>query len=240
MRVRLICLTVVCGLVLGAWNGHESVAHGLRVFVAEIADVADPEVPAGVKVTLENRSEGELAGTLAVRDLVDAWRVVGPAEKEFRLAAGGQAEVEFSIVSGPPVYAALYPVHVYATLAGGEVVHAVRIFTVKKALPKVVAVDEATPAELPVLQLAPDGMLALWRERDFQVGWKYYEGEPVTMPVRWLGTDPTGRANVGRTTVSRGDSRAAISMHPPWIPGGGSVWIDYRVALPAGDRKSVV
>lgn len=232
MPIRCASLVVAWGLVLGAWSGHENVAHGLRVFVAEIPDVADPEAPAQVVVTLENRSGGELSGILAVRDLVDAWRVVGPAERPFRLADDGRADVEFAISSGPPVYAALYPVHVYATLAGGEVVHAVRIFRVGKALPKVVAAEDAVPLELPVLRLPADGTLALWRQRDFRVGWKYFGGEPVTKPVRWLGNDPVSRASAAHRTLVRGDSRAAINLHPPWTPGGGSVWMDYRVELP--------
>lgn len=234
MRIRV--LSVVAWILLGtaawAWNGQEVTEHGLHLVVAEVADVADPTVPTPVSVTVENQTDGVLTGTLAVRDLVDAWKAVGPAEQPFRLAAGAKQELNFRIVSGPPVYAAMYPVHAYATLADGNVVHAVRIFSVKKALPK--TAPEPAPTTLPVLTLAADGALALWREQDCQVGWAYYEGEPVSEPVRWQGSDSVSRATVTRTAVTRGDNRAAINMHPPWMPGGGDVWCDYRVALPAG------
>jgi len=232
---RLPLLVLSCALLLGvhagAWSGHEATAHGLRVFIHEIPDVAEPNRPTTVTVELENQSEGELAGTLEARDLVDAWRVVGMSEEPFRVAAGAKQELAFQIASGRPVYAALYPVHVYVVLGKGKTVHAVRIFRARKALPKVI--PDAVPKELPVLRLAADGALALWRERDFQAGWKYYDGEPVSKPIRWQGSDAVSRASVSKVTLVRGDTRASINMHPPWIGGGGSVWADYRVQLPA-------
>jgi hypothetical protein len=234
MRTRLVpvvaSIALACCSCLLAWNGHEVTEYGLRVLIPEVADVEQPDQPTAVAVVLANEGQEALAGTLRIRDLVDAWRVVGPDAKAFKVAPGAKQELQFQIVSGRPVYAALYPVHAYADLGDGNVVHAVRIFGVKTAIPKVE--EAAAPKELPVLRLAPDGALALWRERDWQIGWKYYEGEPVTKPVRWQGSDQQSRASASQGRVVRGDARASFNMHPPWIGGGGSVWVDYRVALP--------
>ncbi|MBT7166369.1 MAG: hypothetical protein HN904_26545, partial [Victivallales bacterium] len=69
---RLPLLVFSCAVFLGihvqAWSGHEAKAHGLRVLIHEIPDVAEPDQPTTVTVELENLSEGELAGTLVVRD----------------------------------------------------------------------------------------------------------------------------------------------------------------------------
>jgi hypothetical protein len=248
MRTRLFPLllvwTTLCCMQLLAWNGHEATGHGLRLLIHEIPDVEEPDKPTTVTVELENQSDGELKGTLNLARLVDGWRVVGQEKlpldtliaplfasaKEFRLAAGATGKFEFQIVAERPVYAALYPVHVYAGIDKDKSIHAVRIFGVKKAIPKVA--EQAAPAEVPVLQLAADGALALWQGPDWQVGWKYYDGDVVQEPVRWQGTDSESRALAALRSVTRGEARPAINMHPPWFPGGGSVWCDYRVKLP--------
>jgi hypothetical protein len=237
---RIIALAALCCLSLHAWNGQQATGFGLRVSIAEIPDVAEPTKPTTVVVKLENLTKDELKGELSLRDLVDGWRVTAPldplvaplfATRKFQLAVGAKAEFEFQIVAERPVYAALYPVHVYATLGKDEIVHAVRIFRLKKAIPKEEA--KAAPTEIPVLRLAADGALALWQGPDWQVGWKYYDGDVVEEPVRWQGSDQQSRAHVSLRGVTRGEARPAINMHPPWMPGGGTVWCDYRVELPA-------
>lgn len=245
-----LALFGVAGQLL-AWSGHETVEHGLRILIPEIADVAEPHSPTNVMVTLENQGGEAKRGEIELRDLVDAWEAVGAAKIRFELGPGESRDFSFKIVSGSPVYAALYPVHAYATFregGGKRTVHAVRIFRVTATCAKTVFGGKGgmcvichgkktgkaeEQVELPLLTLVPDGALALWRENEVRVGWRYYDQPIVWKPVGWKGSDPVCRGNMTTHTVVRGDARACINMHPPWRPGGGTIWCDFRVQLPA-------
>jgi hypothetical protein len=50
--------------------------------------------------------------------------------------------------------------------------------------------------------------------------------------VGWMGSDSESRASMGVQNITRGDTRPCINMHPPWVPGGGTIFCDYLLKLP--------
>lgn len=215
-----------------AWSGHEVTEGPVRLFVEEIPPVTAPRQPTTVHVLLDNKGADEVSGELEVRNLVDGWHPVGRARKSFRAARGTTAHVEFQIASGPPVYSALYPVHVYATfqVAGTEhQLHAVRIFSVRLAHPR----SSRTPAAFRVNTVPEQGALPLYLLNTHRVVWNFFDEPPVFLPPGWTGSDPTCRATMSVTHATRGDTRACINMHPPWSPRAGTIFCDYLLKLPA-------
>ncbi|MFQ6130679.1 MAG: hypothetical protein ACE5R4_01445, partial [Armatimonadota bacterium] len=204
----------------------------MKVAIAEIPLVTELEQPVPVQVSLANTGDAPLSGTVEVRDLVDQWRVQGQSSKPFTAPAGGKTALDFAIICGQGAYSALYPVHAYVNFrADGRrhTAHAVRIFETRFA-----ARDEssAQPTEVEVNVVPDGGALPLWTLRTHRVVWGYYEQPPVYKPQGWLGSDPRSRASISVQQVTRGDSRPAIAMHPPWVPGGGTIFCDYLLELP--------
>ncbi|NOY81577.1 MAG: hypothetical protein GXP31_11320 [Kiritimatiellaeota bacterium] len=215
-----------------AWSGFD-VTHGpLRLVVDPLGPITDPSRPTTVRVRLENTGKTPVGGRVVLRDFVDAWHAVGPEARPVQLAAGAKKELEFAIASGAPVYSALYPVHAFAEFAmpGGPVsLHAVRIFEVRlEPGPQ----SAATAPQLPVVDVPADGCAPLWVLDSCRMAWRYFDGPMVWKPVGWRGSDPQSRASFLVRTAVRGARRPAINMHPPWRPGGGTVFCDFRLRLP--------
>jgi hypothetical protein len=67
---------------------------------------------------------------------------------------------------------------------------------------------------------------------NYRVRWSYYDQGLHTLPVGWQGSDPTSRANFRRASITRGESRYALQVHPPYRPEGGPLFAEYRLQLP--------
>ena len=216
-----------------AWYGHDVTTGPLRLLVEEITEVTDVRADVPVEVLVENVGANPLRGHVTVRDLVDDWRVAGEDTRPFDLAAGASVSLGFHIRTGPFVFSALYPVHAYATFRDDEeaeqTVHAVRVFSVKAP-----RVEDAgrVDGSLQANELPAGGILPLWLLRTQRVCWRYYDQPPVFKAPGWTGSDPTCRASMETRTITRGEARACINMHPPWVPGGGTILCDYWVTLP--------
>ncbi|NOX55358.1 MAG: hypothetical protein GXP27_13160 [Planctomycetes bacterium] len=146
--------------------------------------------------------------------------------------AGGEAQCEFQIAAGRGTYSAHYPVHVYASFSEGgrqRVAHAVQVFLTELPPEQTTA---ASSAELPVIAVPEHGAVPLAASRQHRVLWRYFDQPLVRMPVGWEGSDPRCRASFHRGPVDRGQTREAIHMHPPWRPGGGTIFVEYRLKLP--------
>ncbi len=215
-----------------AWSGHEVTEGPMKVLIAEIPTVTEFEQAVPVRVTLENTGGAALSGTVAIRDLVDQWRVLGDARKPFNVPGGGTADLDFAVICGRGAHSALYPVHAYATFRDNgreRTAHAVRILETRFA-----EADEsfAEPTAMDANAVPAAGALPLWTLRTQRVAWSYYASAPVYKPQGWTGSDAQSRASMNVQPITRGDSRTAIHMHPPWVPGGGTIFCDYLVELP--------
>ncbi|MCE5216604.1 hypothetical protein LLH03_06155 [bacterium] len=232
-RLALLAALILLPCLAFAWNGHQATAGDLKVLVEEVPTVTEFEKPVPVFVALENTGNSELVGTARIGDLVDNTRTYGAANKSWRLGPAGKTRLEFAVRFGTGSYSALYPVHVYLDFTqGGQAMtaHAVRIVTTAFA-----AANETypQPTEMTAVAAPERGALPLWTLGKQRVAWRYFDGPVQYKPSGWRGSDAVSRASVDFTTVNRGTSRPAITMHPTWNPGGGSVYCDYLLQLPA-------
>ncbi len=222
---------VVCAAT-AAFDGHKVTEGPLTVTIAEIPDVTAYETPQRVEVVLRNAADRPLDVVVEVKNLVDEWRVVGDSRRQIALAAKADARARFEIVAGRGCHSAHYPVHVYATFkdSGRDVVaHAVRIFQTDFPM----ADGTATPStDLPLMVVPKSGALPLATTTKHRVCWSYFDSPESTLPVGWHGSEPTSRASFHRGQTARGETRQAIQMHPPYLPGGGPIFAEYRLRLP--------
>ena len=229
-------LPVVMGIVVVqgalAFDGHEVTEGPLRMEIQTVERVTQTETPYYLRVVLANADGGPLEVQLRISGLVDPWRVVGEAQRPLSLSAGGRQEVLFQIAVGPGAYSALYPVHCYATFshAGQErTAHAVRILETQFAAPAVAA---GPASELPVTNVPLRGGLLLTEQKNFRVGWAYFDQPDVFLPTGWQGEAQPSRASFAIRPATRGTTRSALNMHPAWSQGRGVTFVDYRLRLP--------
>ena len=215
-----------------AFDGHVVAEGPLKLSIGEVADVTGIGKPQDVLVTVANAGRAALSVRLRMAGLVDEWRAVGQTEKRIDVAPGGSADVTFRIAAGKGAHSALYPLHVYATFEHGgrrRTAHAVRVFRTNF---ESAARASAKPGELPVTIAPTAGAISLAGLRAHRVAWRYYDKPLVYMPIGWQGSAPVSRAFLHVGPATRGATRRAVSMHPPWRPGGGTIFAEYRLKLP--------
>ncbi len=235
MKAFGIGLTVVLVLTTGtaaAFNGHIVTQGPLKLTIGNIEDVTEYNKPRDVKVTVKNNGDSPLQVRLRMADLVDEWYAVGETEKRLAVTPGSEAEATFRIAAGKGACSALYPVHVYATFKHQEqtvTAHAVQIFqsNFSKAIRSSPQADE-----MPV-NIVPDNCaLPLCQLQSHRVAWRFYDKPLVYMPVGWQGSSSGSSATFSNISVSRGGTKQAIHMHPPWRPGGGTIFAEFLLKLP--------
>jgi len=232
-RVGLVVsLALAAGTAL-AFNGHIVTEGPLELTIGQIADVESLGEPREVKVTAANKGQSPLAVHLRMAGLVDEWYAVGEGERDLVVVANGMAETTFAIAAREGACSALYPVHIYAEFQDQNrtlTAHAVQIF--KSSFSKSLAAS-AEPPDLAVNTVPVNGVLPLWRLKTHRVAWCYYDKPLVYMPVGWQGSSVESSANFSCDRIARGATRDAIVMHPPWKPGGGTIFAEFLLDLPA-------
>jgi hypothetical protein len=228
-----VVLLGMVGLVCGGWKGFEEREGGLRVLIEKVEPVRARAQAVPCRVQIENQGQESLSGTVSLFGLVDS-HGVGKTQQDFRLEPGAKSALDFQIEFESQALAALYPVHVMVEFtAQGQKrsVHVVRI--VETVFEKTKKVGESA-ATLEPQAVPEEGALAFCslpgRQRG---GWNYYDGPVQFKPVGWSGSDDVSRATLNFTEVVRGTHKPAILMHPAWEGGGGPVFCDYLVRLPA-------
>ena len=228
-RINAVGLVLLLATGARAFNGHTVTTGPLTVSIGQVGSVTALDVPQTLAVTLTNVSKSDLTVRVRMTGLIDEWRPEGPTEAKITVPAGGSAPATFRIVAGRGTHSALYPVHVAAAFTHdgrGAVARAVRIFETR--------LPTAPPKPLKwSLNVAPaDGVLPLTRLRTHRVAWQRFEGETRYTPVGFCGSVPGNRASFTVDGVQRGTTKRAISMHPPWRGGGGTIFAEYRLKLP--------
>lgn len=226
---------LLAGLVFApgalAFNGHQVTEGLLTLTIETIETVTALNVPVTVRVTAASAGDAPLDVALEMKGLLDSCRPVGTTQQRITVAPKGNASAAFQFVAGEGTYSAHYPVHVYATFShGGKpvVAHAVQIFVTD--IPPVAA----TEAKLPVNVVPRLGALPLASLKTHRVAWAYLDQEAMEqLPVGWQGSDPASSASFSRTVTTRGTTKQALSMHPPYRPRPGSVAAEYRLRLPS-------
>lgn len=229
--IGLVLLGLVFAPVAFGFNGHKVTEGPLTLTIETIETVTQLDAPRTVRVTAANAGTSPLDVALEMKGLVDPCRPEGATQQRVTVAPRGTANATFQFVAGQGTYSAHYPVHVYATFAqGGKAVvaHAVQIF-VAEILP-----TSVTETKLPVNVVPRLGALPLATLKTHRVAWAYFDQPSIEhLPVGWQGSDPKSAASFSRTMTTRGETRQALSMHPPYRPRAGSVAAEYRLKLPS-------
>ena len=215
-----------------AFNGHIVTQGPLKLTIGNIEDVTEYNKPRDVKVTVKNNGASPLQVLLRMADLVDEWHAIGETEKHLTVATGSVTETTFRIAAGEGAFSALYPVHIYATFKHKRQIittHAIQIF--KSNFQKAIS-SSPKPDEMPVNIVPANGALPLWPLRTNRVTWRFYDKPLVYMPVGWQGSSTESSAGFSIHQLTRGTSKHAIHMHPPWRPGGGTIFTEYMLKLP--------
>jgi len=230
--VLLVSLFLACPCRTFAFNGHQVTQGPLALSIGEVTSPTQFDTPYDVRVTVENTARETLTVQLRIDDLVDEWHVVGISVQQVRVDPGRKEESQFRIAAKRGALSALYPVHVYATFeykGQTQTAHAVRIL---ESNFEKTALSSAMPPVLPANTVPRDGALPLSPLRTHRVAWQYYEKPLVYMPIGWRGSSSESAANLSVGRVTRGATKDAIVMHPPWKPGGGTIFVEYWIALP--------
>lgn len=232
---RPLAVTLVLLLLArGAWAFNPPVdkAGPLTVRVEGPAEVAETETPQPVCVLLENKGDVPLQGTVEL-GLIDRWRAEPAGPVAFSVAAKGSTTVSFQVIAGKGTYSGVhYPVHAYArfTAAGRSLVaHPILILETKLA-PKPPA---AASLEWKPFAMVATGQLALWQLPVHRTVLEVFGKQPEVMPVGWQGSEAHSGASMhlNRQTLD-GAVRSAVSIHPPWKSGAGTLAIEYPLVLP--------
>ncbi len=229
-RTAILLIAAMLPPAAYAFNGHTVVKGPLTVEIAEIPTVTKYVQPQDVRVTLTNSSSASLQVDLVMKNLVDEWYAVGKVRQSVRVAANSKAAVLFKIACAEGAFSALYPVHVYATFdvdGSQATAHAVRIFQTEFS-----PVEPGKTGDLPAVSVPANGALPLWQLDEYQVAWRYFDRQLVEMPVGWRGASQQSRATFSRGPATRGATRQALQMHPPYTPEPGTIFARYRVRLP--------
>ena len=236
MAVRKFSLFILLVLLTGsafAFNGNVVTQDSLKMTISEVADVTEYEKPRQVTVTLANTADTAIRVDLRMTGLVDEWYAVGRTEQSLEVAPGGEKNAVFQIAAGYGACSVLYPVHVYVNFQHeGRTVtaHAVQIF--KSNFEKAVT-SSGQPPDIPVNVVPDNGTLPLWLLRTQRAAWCYYDKPLFYMPVGWQGSSTESSANLSYGTISRGATKNAIVMHPPWKPVGRTIFAEYSLQLPS-------
>ena len=231
-KIAFVVVLLSIGGTTFAFNGHIVIEGPLELTIGDIADVTEFDKPQPVQVTLKNAGTSSLKVGLKMTHLVDEWYSVGQAETNVPVAPGEQAGATFRIAAREGACSALYPVHVYARFQhqGRDLTaHAVQIL--QSNFERVTRASDE-PVDLPANVVPANGTLPLWTLQTHRAAWRYYDKPLVYMPVGWTGSSVESSANFSTGQVTRDTTKHAIIMHPPWKPGGGTIFAEYRLKLP--------
>ncbi|MBL7153628.1 MAG: hypothetical protein ISS79_07915 [Phycisphaerae bacterium] len=214
-----------------AFNGHIATEGPLKVTIAEIESPTEFDRPYDVGVTLENTGPAKLSVSIRIDGLIDQWRAVGQTQKQIELAPRSSTKAVFQIAASKGALAALYPVHIYATFrhnAKTATAHAIQVFESK--FPRVSPAVHSD--EMPVNIVPANGALPLCSVDTHRLAWRFYDKPLAYTHVGFQGSVRESMADFARRPVTRGATKQAIVMHPPWKPAGGTVFAEYILKLP--------
>ena len=230
-RLLAVLILAVCGKATG-FNGHIVTEGPLILAIGDVEEVTQYNKAREVDAAIRNSGASALNVELRMGGLVDEWYAVGQTEKQLAVGPGEETKTQFHIAAKEGVCSALYPVHIYVSFRHERQTrkaHAIQIFSTKF---KKQAGTSAKRSEMSAHKVAANGALPLWLVRGHRVAWRFYERPLVYMPVGWEGSSAESSASFSYSRVTRGTTKEAIVVHPPWKPGGGTIFVEYQLKLP--------
>ncbi|MFW6114430.1 MAG: DUF5696 domain-containing protein, partial [bacterium] len=224
-----------------AFDGHRVEGDNVVLEVEGPQRVTAYEQAIDVPVRVANQGSESCRVGLFLTGLVDEFRSLGESRTELTLGAGETKKAKFRIVAGHAAETALYPVRIQATIERSESrreLEAVRVFATR--FPETASGE--TASEGAVTTVPRNGVLPLCGVEHYSVSWNYLEGPDKvhTLPSGWQGQDEKSRATVAIRPVNRGETRRALSIHPPYQPRAGTLWVEYPIRLPESTPLKLV
>lgn len=197
---------------------------------AEPIDWVRDNDPREITYTFENNSDSPAVITMVfsstdtVHPLDDSGQVVDTVTREQTVGAGESVPLTFCFVALPESFSAHYPLRLVVTAKQGKKItrlEAIRVIETRFENP------QPTEDDLKVTVLH-QGLSLLERPRRV---WLNLAGEePRCLGINFSGIDEATRANCQFV----GDQ---LALHPPFIPKGGSLWLEYPLQMP--DSESI-
>ena len=217
-----------------AYDGHTATLGPLTLSIGEIPVVERLNEQFDVPVTLTNTSDVVL-NLIVTASVIDDCRIVGQSEQRVEVPAKGEATLTFQVVAGEGTHSAHYPVWVGVRLAESEadspMLRAVQVFETDI---QQVRTSGDEPTEQPITTISVGGAVMLNNLSSHRPWWGYYDQPLNPLPIGWTGSHEESRMTFVRSSsIARGESRRAFTVHPPYTPKGGTSLIDYRLQLPA-------
>jgi len=228
----MLLIAVVYTFSAWAFNEPEDKAGALTVRINGPAAIESADTPFACEAVISNSGDTALSGQMTV-EVIDDWRVEGPAVLSFTVAPGAVQNIPFTVVPGKNTLNAWYPVHVRAAYdLGGATLEAHPILLVRTNVPPVLHTEAALPwAPLAVPQ---PGRRALSLLPLHRVLVEVFGETPEVLPVGWRGTEPRTRAVLSVHGIqSLPEPHKTLFVHPPWYQGkSGSLTMEFPLALP--------
>ena len=228
-----LCLSLALLTPLFAFNPPSDTLQGITLSIDGVVDRAgterwavrniSTERPLAFTVRLDNGSGRTVSGTVSLT-LNDDWRLDGTNAFAVSVAPGQTWQAACSATAGARVLDALYPVHARLALGDAEL-HPIAVFQASR--------PAAAQAAAAPRDLAPGpGLCRLARVPSSAAAWER-GGKVTALPAGFSGSDRESGATWSPEEIVRGGvPRACLSIHPPWKGGYGTLWSDFRLALP--------
>ena len=191
--------------------------------------------PRAFPVTLENKTEKSVTGTLEVW-MNDDWQVAG-AQGALTLGPRETCTRTFTGTALPRALNALYPVHARFTPTGvkpEDAPHPIAIFMYRN--PGAPRANPCPKRIMPAKDICGPGVFRLdqgfRRTTRVEVGGKVVQLPEDGNAAEWGGGMTKGRVSAG------GVVKDGYSSHPPYRKGAGFIWSDYPLTL--GKETSIV
>ena len=206
-----------------AFNPPSDSQQGVTLSIEGVPQKVAADRPLAFAVRLTNGSDRAMSGTVSLQ-LNDDWLLDGTNAFAVSVAPGRAWQADCVALPGARVLDALYPVHARFALGDTEL-HPIAVF-------RAVRPASAQAASAP-RDLAPGpGLCRLAHAPASAAAWER-GGRVTPLPPGFSGSDRESGATWTREEVVRGGvPRACLGIHPPWKGGQGTLWSDYRVALP--------
>lgn len=182
------------------------------------------------KYTIANDADTAIACKISIQSIdtivgIDKDKEVKIVSFLSEIPAKGQKGFEYRFKPLPGTFTAHYPLNLYADFE----------FNGKKMTANAVRVIET---KFPIQNKAFDSITTIKNGGVSLLGKSYsaryaLKGKSdVALGENWSGSDKSSHVSFGYTQYNAGTNRLAASAHPPYVPFGGSLFIDYKIRLP--------
>ena len=230
IKKSLAALSVfLLAVPLFAFTPPTDTQHGVTLAIDGVPKTAPAEKPLAFTVRLKNESAAAVSGTVAV-DVNDDWSLSGT--NRFTVAVAPGQTWQAACTAAPRagrVLPALYPLHARFAFGAADArieLHPIALFE---------AVTPPAPRGGPAAEAVAvaSGVTRLTRLTPAASAWSR-GGRTSAMPHGFSGSERESGASWSQEEVVRGGVlRRSLGVHPPWKGGWGTLWSDYRLALPS-------